>query len=288
MVVVLKLPVSKQVEKAFLKVLKRVGLPWEASKRGRKPKNSPLDYALVLFARAYHGFSYRTSELILGIPKSTIFWAFQKLTAQWVEALIAASSKCLAQFLNPDAQIIDSTGISLSANGFKRKLEYDAYVKLHVLVAYCRKRKAVWFVKTKVTSKRVHDIKPGMEFLLETPLSAILLADKGYDAKELYRLAFKRGLAVCMRQRKNCESRKGPRGKVYKTYDDEFYRATRGRVESVFGGFANRYGSRVREKSFRTQSIQCTLWAAAHNFRTLEKVLINLSIYWTVSPKISI
>jgi len=272
---VLVFPVSKQVEKAFRRVLAAVGEPWRLAKRGRKPKRSPKDYSLALFARSFYGFSYRTASAILGIPKSCLHWAFQRLQQPWVQALVTNTCSRLERELQSDSQVLGSTGVSLSANGFKRKALCDSFLKLHALTAYSRKHRAIWFVKAKVTTKHVHDVKPGMQFVQTTPLASTLLGDKAYDSSGLYRLAFKRGLHVCMRQRKNCEWNRGLRGRVYKQYDDWFYKSERGRVEAAFGGFANRYGSRVLEKKFATQTLACLLWAVAHNIRTIAKALVN-------------
>ena len=78
-----------------------------------------------------------------------------------------------------------------------------------------------------------------------------------------------------MQQRKNAASRRGIRGRVWRSYDDRKRRKYQGTIEAAFGGFANRYASRISEKKTSTRRRACELWAAAHNIRTMAKGLLN-------------
>jgi len=71
--------------------------------------------------------TYRAAEELLGIPKTCLHWAFQRLEQAWVRALIKRTSWRLERELESDSQALDSTGVSLSANGFKRKAVYDSF-----------------------------------------------------------------------------------------------------------------------------------------------------------------
>ncbi|MFH1751102.1 MAG: hypothetical protein ABH863_05465, partial [Candidatus Micrarchaeota archaeon] len=82
------MPLEPQIEKTFRRILAAVGEPWRLAKRGRKPKRSPKEYALALFARSFYGFSYRTAAAVLKIPKSCLQWAFCKLKSAWIAALV--------------------------------------------------------------------------------------------------------------------------------------------------------------------------------------------------------
>jgi len=66
------IPTAKRFEKVFLRLLAAVGEPWRPAKRGRKPKRSPKDYVLALFARSKHGLTYRAAEELLGILKTCL------------------------------------------------------------------------------------------------------------------------------------------------------------------------------------------------------------------------
>ena len=269
-------------EKCLFETIKRIGLPIQQYSAGRPLKRSLEVYTLAIVTKIRRDETYRSAEETSKIPKSTLHRILSKLSQAWIELVIEITSSKLALQVQVDSQVLDSTGVSLSANGFKRKLEYDSYLKLHALTVYYAKNHCIWFTQAKVTTCYVHDIKPAYEFIPMTKFNACLLADKAYDSIKLYRLAFRQGLAVCMRQRKNCESRKGPRGEVYKQYDNDFYRNHRGRVESPFGTFAISYASRVREKLLSNQEKVILLRVAIYNLKTTVKILITLT-YGTVS-----
>ncbi len=110
------------------------------------------------------------------------------------------------------------------------------------------------------------------------PRTDHLLADRGYDAEALYRLAYRKGWKICMKQRKPFESRFGLRGKVLSSFSLETYCAFRGRVESIFGGFANRYASLVRERLVPARSKASLWWCVAHNLRVLMRLQSALAL----------
>lgn len=204
-----------------------------------------------------------------------------------MQNLISSTAERLRREFKPDCAILDSTGVSVRAFGFKRAGEYRPYLKLHALEEYSKNAHAVWFAKVKITDGNVPDVLVGYEFMRSDVPPSLLLADKGYDAFKLYRLAYKKRWRVCMRQRSTCEWNRGLRGRVLKEYDDELYKKLRGRVESPFGGFAKRYHSTVEEQKKGTRTIACMLWAVAHNVRTLAR-LFNSMIYWTLPNQLNV
>jgi hypothetical protein len=245
----------------------------------------PIEYAIALFCRAFYGWSYREAAAILDIPKSMLHWAFQRLPLEWVRAMIARTAARLRREHETACSIIDSTGVSWQPSGCKRHFERRPYGQLHALVEYSPKAHAVWFADAIATASPKGDAPLGERLLTSeyAPPPTVLLADKGYDSFSLYRLAYKLGWRVCMRQRKNCEWNRGLRGRVLDEYDDDLYRAWRGRVEAPFGGFARRYKSTVNERLAGTRKTACLLWAVAHNVRTIARTLLS-RIYRTVSP----
>ena len=121
---------------------------------------------------------------------------------------------------------------------------------------------------TRATRGNVHDVVIGRRLLEKSPPSE-LYADKAYDDKKFYKIAFKHDYAPCMQQRKNAASTRGIRGRVWHLYKDRKRKKYRGRVEAPFGGFANRYASRINEQLTSTRRRTCELWTLAHNIRTL-------------------
>jgi hypothetical protein len=281
---VLELPLPPGAEKAFRRTLAVVGEPWKTKKRGRRPERTPREYALALFVKAFYGWSLRTAEAALGIPRSCLHWASKRLTLAWVRSLVERVAAVLRKQYAVKCAIVDSTGVSLTSPGCKRAGLHRAYWKLHAVVEYAPRAHKIWFACARATLGNVADVTVGKQ-LLDAPPPSELYADKAYDAASFYHLAFKRGWRVCMQQRLDRARRTGVRGVVWRSYDDRKRRKYRGRIEAAFGGFANRYASRVRERLTSTRRRACLLWCVAHNVRTLAKSLASLLclIYWTDS-----
>lgn len=269
------MPLPKGVEKAFHRVYMAVGEPWRLANTGRPPKRRPEDYALALFCRSFWGWTFREAEAILKIPKTCLHWASKRLRLAWVRALVERTALILREKFAVKCRIVDSTGVSLSSNGFKRRFQRRAYWKLHALVDYAPWAHRIWFSVARATRGAVHDVVIGRRLLEKAPPSE-LYGDKGYDDKKFYKTAYNHGFAPCMQQRKNAASTRGIRGRVWRAYDDARRKKYRGRVEAPFGGFANRYASRISEKKTSTRRRTCELWAVANNIRTLAKSVLKL------------
>jgi hypothetical protein len=226
------------------------------------------------------GWSLREAETILGLvfrrtDHSCLHWAAKKLPASYLQMLIESASKLIELKCAPDASILDSTGVELSLLH-----KEGQYRKLHVLAHYCRAKRAVWIAKARETDRGTADITIGLQLLSQVPppKGGLLLADRGYDAKSLYRLAFRKGWKICMKQRKPFESLRGLRGKVLSSFSLDVYRAFRGRVESIFGGFANRYASLVRERLASAREKASLWWCVSHNMRVLMRLRSALAL----------
>ncbi len=207
-------------------------------------------------------------------PKTCLHWASKRLQSAWVQALIEKSARHLRSLFTVKCAILDSTGASLRSFGFKRRFQRKPYWKLHALAEYAPWAHRIWFAAAKATRGYIHDVVVGRQLLEKAPPSE-LYADRAYDDKKLYKRALQLGFEPCMQQRKNAASRRGIRGVIWRNYDDAKRRKYRGRIEAMFGGFANRYGSRISEQRIGTRRRACLLRAAAHNVRTLAKSFLN-------------
>ena len=267
---VLNLPLEPQIEKTFRRLLAAIGEPWKPAKTGRPPKRRPREYALALFCRAFWKWSFREAECILKIPKTCLQWASRRLQSAWVSALIERTAERLRSACKVKCAILDSTGVSVRGFGFKRRFQRRPYWKLHAIAEYAPRAHKIWFAAAKATRGFVHDVVAGRQLLEKAP-PADLYGDMAYDDKKLFRLALRLGFRPCMQQRKNSASRRGIRGVIWRNYDDAKRRKYRGRIEAMFGGFANRYCSAISEKKTSTRRRACLLWAVAHNVRTMAK-----------------
>ena len=247
----------------------------EARKARKEAKKKPEGhYALALFVRSFYGFSYRTAAAILKIPKSCLQWAFCKLQSAWVSALVERAAENLRSAYKVKCAILDSTGIVLRAFGYKRRFQRRPYWKLHAIAEHAPWAHKIWFAAAKATRGFVHDVVIGRQLLEKAP-PAELYGDRAYDDKKLFKLALQLGFDPIMQQRRNAASRRGIRGVIWMNYDDAKRRKYRGRIEAMFGGFANRYGSRISERKTGTRRRACLMWAVAHNVRTLAKSVLN-------------
>ena len=274
MSVAFSLPLEPQVEKAFRRLLAAIGEPWRLAKTGRPPKRRPMEYALALFCRAFWKWSFREAQCILKIPKTCLHWASKRLQSSWVCALVERAAQTLRSTYKVKSAILDSTGIVLRAFGYKRRFQRRPYWKLHAIAEHAPWAHKIWFAAAKATRGFVHDVVVGRQLLEKAP-PAELYGDKAYDDKKLYKRALRLGFKPIMQQRKNAASRRGIRGVIWRNYDDAKRRKYRGRIEAMFGGFANRYGSRISEQRIGTRRRACLLWAVAHNVRVLAKSLLN-------------
>lgn len=263
----LEIELDPQIKKSALVVINRLVKAWPVAKRGRKPKRSAKHYILALFAKIYSDLSYRKAEPFVGIPRSTLNDFFMKIPNQLLVALVELSARRCAELTKAVCAMIDSTGVSLTSQGFKLMRRRE-HLKLHVMARYSPG--FVWIDRVKITSRRVADIVVGREFLSANSTPTLLLADKGYDSADFYKSAYRNGWRVCMRQRKNCEVLRGLRGRVRREYDDSTYKSLRSRVESIFGGFARRYNSTIEEKLWQTRVSKLLMWRLLHNLRALQ------------------
>lgn len=278
----IKYPLDKKILKTFYRFVGRVGNPWTIAGFGRPPKRQPKEYGLTLFVKGFYGWSYRVASAVLGIPRSSLHWAFKRLKKEWLQSLLRFSSVWLRGSLKPVAGILDSTGISLTSFGFTRKTIHKNHWKLHCFVEYTPG--FVWVAQAKPTPGNTADVVVGRELLANTSFPTTLFGDKAYDDKKLFRMAYRKGWKVCMQQRRTSLSFKGLRGKVWRDYDDEARKHFRSRIETIFAGFANRYSSQIRERLTSTRTKILLLWCVSHNMRTINKIKTIITLtYWTVS-----
>jgi hypothetical protein len=99
-----------------------------------------------------------------------------------------------------------------------------------------------------------------------------LLADSAYDIERNLKLALEQGFRPVIKPR-SVEYRGIFRRHMLREFkrDCKLYRQ-RGIAEALFGGLANRYGTRTRCKRVRTKTVSMLLMLVAHNLRTLARV----------------
>lgn len=132
---VLEVELDAQIKKSALALAARLEKAWPVAKRGRKPKRSAKHYFLALFAKIYANLSYRKAEPFVHIPRSTLNDAFMKVQNSLLVSLIELTARRCAELVKATCSIIDSTGVSLTTQGFKL-MHRREHLKLHILARY--------------------------------------------------------------------------------------------------------------------------------------------------------
>ncbi|MFQ5891608.1 MAG: transposase [Candidatus Methanofastidiosia archaeon] len=109
----------------------------------------------------------------------------------------------------------------------------------------------------KVTHGDAHDFSILREFLaIGICKNETLFVDKGYDAEETFREAYKLELTPMIKQRDSC-THSLIRLKA-RSFDEEQYKKYRGKIEGVFGGTETKYENKTR----------CVLWKMLKNSKS--------------------
>jgi hypothetical protein len=232
------------------------------------------------------------------IDHSTVGKAFKRLRVSYLRLLVLLLRRELTRLAHCEFYVVDSTGISTPRLIHRRKaskmLHEREFLKLHALVGYSRRASALVVFSARVTKANVTD---GSQFgYLLKGLRAEgepLLADSAYDCERNLHLALERGFRPLIKPRL-VEYRGIFRKHMLREFkrNRKLYRQ-RGIAEALFGGLANRYGTRTRCKRVRTKITSMLLMLVAHNLRTLARVraaeemgsLVILWIYSTNSGK---
>jgi hypothetical protein len=231
------------------------------------------------------------------IDHSTVGKAFKRLRVNYLRLLVLLLRRELTRLARCEFYVVDSTGISTPHLVTRKKdlktVREREFLKLHVLMGYSRRASALVVFSARVTRANVTDGSQ-LGYLLKGLRAGgePLLADSAYDCERNLKLALEQGFRPLIKPRLV-----GYRGIFRKHMLREFKRnrkfyRQRGIAEALFGGLANRYGTRTRCKRIRTKTISILLMLVAHNLRTFARVraaeetgyLVILWIYSTNSP----
>jgi len=96
-----------------------------------------------------------------------------------------------------------------------------------------------------------------------------LLADSAYGSEANAELLRRRGFLPVLRPHGQARRGIGTRMRMKEFWRNRRLYRRRGTAEALFGGLANRYGSRTGSKRVRTKVVSLMLMLVAHNLRTL-------------------
>jgi hypothetical protein len=278
-----KLDVVEHVFNVAEKLVRRLPPPWRRAKRGRRPKFSARRHATICIVRQYFDYALREVEgqslSFMGktIDHSTVGKAFKRLRVNYLKLLVLLLRRELTRFIHCEFYVVDSTGISTPRLVTRRKafkpLREREFLKLHALMGYSRRASALVVFSARVTRANVSDGSQ-LGYLLKGLRAGgePLLADSAYDIERNLKLALEQGFRPVIKPR-SVKYRGIFRRHMLREFkrNCELYRQ-RGIAEALFGGLANRYGTRTRCKRVRTKTISMLLMLVAHNLRTLARV----------------
>lgn len=248
--------------KKVKRLLKRLGMPrW-------LHHYSPKKYTLAEHLQALlFGFlakmSYRmlvfTFDLIgLRCPsKSALQYTANKLgSGFWVRILeITCGQTYLSAY--------DSTGYPRTNPSYHylRRINGKILkipVKLSVAYDTCKKK----FCAARIRVLPAHDIKDA-KYLLQKSKPKIGVADKGYSAESLYRVAKEQNTLLMIPRKKNAKNGR-ERKKMHKKFNIRTYHR-REIVESAFSSIKRKFGNSISAKKVRTIRTQVYGRLACHN-----------------------
>lgn len=287
-----------QVFKLCKRVVKKLGPPWQVSKRGRPPDHLPDEYAAVAIYQKHFRMVLRVTEgdtsFVLGkrMDHSVVWWGLQRIPAGYLDQAIELLFGLTVELFPSDIFIPDATGVRTDRyrkrkrpklrprdkpppewrrGREKRPFEEREHVtlKLHLLVGYCKGQGLLPILRTRVTRGHAHD-SPQLKHMVGKFKGdgEPFLADRGYDSEDNYILVKGHGFVPVIKLRKG-EPRGLVRREMAKSFDTnkEIYRY-RGLIEGVFGGTETKYGNSTRCRLPKSRKVDCLLMIVSHNLRT--------------------
>jgi len=292
-----------QVFKLCKRVVKKLGPPWQVTRRGRPPEHRPEEYAAVVIYRKHFRMTLRVAEgdtpFTLGkrLDHSDIWWALQRISVRYVQSSIRLLFELIIGISPPDFFIPDATGIQTDRymkrgrpklrpkdkppperHGRREKRPSEerelVTLKLHLLIGYCRSPGLLPILRARITRGHAHD-SPQLKQLIKgvRGVGEFFPADRGYDSEDNYILVKSHGFVPVIKLRRG-----KPKGFVRRemagSFDTnrEIYRH-RGLIEGVFGGTETKYGNQTRCRLRKSRRVDCLLMVVSHNLRTYMRAL---------------
>ncbi|MFQ5800447.1 MAG: transposase [Candidatus Hydrothermarchaeales archaeon] len=271
-------------------IVRKLGPPWQVSKRGRPPEIAPQLHASICITLACFGATLREMEGLTEpffkrrVDHSTIDWAMQKLPPDFILQAIKALHEKIDRQCGKGVFIADSTGISTDRYGACKKgteeAEKKEHRKLHVIVKHYPEDAIISIVGAGESHGDRHDSPAFREIFDPTHCrNGLLFADRAYDAEPNHRKCYDNDLVPIIKQKVYDKRPKRHRRKALMDFDEELYKRHRGLVEGVFGGLETRYDNRTRYRKEHTRKVGILMMALAHNIRAYLRAVAMSGVY---------
>jgi len=288
----------RKVWTTAISLAKEQGVPFEFSKRGRKPNLSKEEYVAMAVLYAYFGQDFREVEPLVklltvkGLDHSNCIRWFGRLNPKYVNSLVFAVHKKIVGIDDVGDYIADSTKATcdrlkpLFYRGSKQ-LEHTTW-KLHILIQYIFSIGLLSIVSVFSSKGEANDSPFLRNHLLEkhkVEKGKRLHADKGYFGKENIKVCKRLGLRPNLVPKEQEYSDSYLRKYIKKDYDNESRKQNRGLVEGVFGGMQTETDLRVRCRKPKHRDIFLGLLALKHNLRTyFRAIALTIISYFAPAP----
>ena len=241
-----------QVYGIVLEFARALGDPYPRQKRGRPPKLLPHEYAAyIAYQILMRNSPFRVMEyestlyLRAHVDHSTLTVNFERISHEYFLDLVEQSGAYLERLLDYSEQyVIDSTAVTsplvfLSENKgriVEEKIEYRS----HVIASIHKADHTVCIRKALATTKQVADCEGARRMIAQGDLHNIILhGDRGYDYERVYQACNNANIKPNIRPQSYLAREETERMLGLLEYSDEKRKATRGIIETIFGGLTN-------------------------------------------------
>jgi transposase len=232
---------SRFIARAAKQVVKRLGAPFEKSKRGRPLKLEPEKAAVVVITQAAQNKTFRSAEGLApeiykhSIDHVTLWRYFSRIGLSYIRRAVPLLFNLIYVTINDAIFMLDSTGISCERS--------EDSLKLHVLAAYSQEEGKLAIAQAEVTEFNVHDVVPAGMLLVQGS-GNYLLGDAAYDSHRFRIIARRKGFIPNIKFRRTSAPTPLEKARGF-DFDEAKYRL-RGIVEGIFGAGEVRYGNKTR------------------------------------------
>ncbi len=211
-------------------------------------------------------------RMLLGLNKVPV----HSTIVRFVNKIQRFMSKLLG-IRQADTVAVDATGFELESKSYYYRIVWNSnrrqktkkFMKLSAAVDVDKQR----ILTYKIRKSRSHDSRD-FKFLVKKLICNHVIADKGYDSKDLRRFVRYRLKARPHIPYRNMSS-VPKRGPCIPLPDKEIYKK-RSIVENIFFCIKRKYGSVLRNRSFATQKVELISKLLAHNIDRMQYYLFLL------------
>lgn len=274
-------------------------IPFEFSKRGRRPNLTKIEYVCMSVLHVYFDLDFRETEHLLPLlinknldHSNCVRW-FGKLTPNYINNFVFNVHKKIIGINDAGDYIADSTKATCDRLKIVEKAGEDLFYhvtwKLHMLVQYIFTLGLISIVSVWSSDGDVSDSPALRNKLLKKNRiheGKKCHADKGYFGIENIEKCKKLKLIPNIVPQEKDYSDSYLKKYIDREYDNEARKQNRGLVEGVFGGLETETDMKLRCRKPEHRDIYLCLMGLKHNLRTYMRAsLMVVKCYFAPTPK---